>query len=79
MKVEIELPAIISVDDYHEFTGIQDILNQLSPRQYIEYTETGYFDRHYTAVFYVNKPERAEIISLLMANALIDSEDEVDF
>ena len=51
MKVEIELPSRIAVDDYHEFRYFQDILRQFIPG--VKVVEGGCYGGRYHGVIYV--------------------------
>lgn len=50
----LELPAIIRVDDYHEFDYIIDYLKQLGAKR-IKYEELGCEGRDYIGIFYSSK------------------------
>ena len=52
MKVSIDLPQVIDVDDYHEFGFLEDILADLGINPKVKMKEVG-FDGRYIGIAYV--------------------------
>jgi hypothetical protein len=52
-KFRHDFCIVVSVDDYHEFGYIQDILNMVHCN--VKYKECGILNGEYKAVFYTNK------------------------
>jgi len=72
----INLPAVVTVTDYHEFKGIVDTVNELCNTKQIKVNEIGMAQRRYVGVLYTGDvpPNKHEINALLAAKGLdIDS------
>jgi len=69
----INLPAVVTVTDYHEFKGIVDTVNDLcSSTKQIKVNEIGMARRRYVGVLYTGDvpPNKHEIDALLAAKGL---------
>lgn len=53
MKIDINLPTIISVDDYHEFNYLEETLKKFIPKVHVK--EGGFYCGDYHAVVYIGK------------------------
>lgn len=75
MKIEVKIPRVMIVNDYHEVTAIKEYLrevlgNQIKVKEILggDYKESQYDG--YGALIYVGKrPSRKEIIRLLIQAA----------
>lgn len=53
MKIEVNLPVQIEVEDYHEFGAIQDTLRAIIPG--VKVKEIGLISPNYVGVIYLGK------------------------
>ena len=59
-QVELKLPRLIEVSDYHEFRNIEDMLKQLNKT--LRCAEVGFTGSHYVGVIYKGRrPGKAEL------------------
>lgn len=67
--VKVNLPTSIQVDDYHEFAGIGDNLEQIIPG--VKVKEVGFVDGQYVGVVYKGKltdPDVAKLVKQIKAD-----------
>ena len=55
MKLNVTLPNIIEVDDYHEFAHIQNYLREIFEDNKFKITESGFYNGKYIGVVYYSK------------------------
>jgi len=63
MKLEIKLPVLVKVDDYHSSDFLDEIFNEIDKR--IEVKEIGFLNRKYILMIYsgdINNDENKSLI-----------------
>lgn len=61
--IPLNVPCIISADDYHEFGFINSVVKSLNPK--LKCSEVGFYGEYLGVIYYGKKPTKAQLRELI--------------
>lgn len=62
MKLDVNVPQLVAVRDYHEFSEMGSVLRTLNPE--LKVKEVGYGEGYVGVIYWRNLPTREQIVAL---------------